>query len=165
MAKAGKITVDHKKKVIALLRVGRSYAIAARKIGVSRKALWNLRQREPRFKARCEEARSYADDGVEGSFYDSCVGEPVFDPKSGEIVARKNQNPRACLHWLRNRRPEEWPDGRDIQIGGAGQGLAITIRLVRGVDDNGKLLEAGDGKTGATGRTGKGGGNSPPQSP
>jgi len=84
--------------VIGALMAGADMAIASRLVGVSREALRKHALANPATAKRMEEAKSFADDRIQKSLFNKALG--------GDTTA--------MIFWLKNRRPVEWRDRREL---------------------------------------------------
>lgn len=96
-----KFTPDGKLKVIGALASGADLVLAARAVRATRNGLEKAWEKDPDFKAACVEARDLADETIVKRLYDEA----------------RNGNITAMIFWLKNRRPLEWRDRRDLTVG------------------------------------------------
>lgn len=93
-----KLNAEAQERIIGALRVGADMGMAARAVGVTRKAVYKLIDRSPRFKERAQEARNYADEVIVKSLYNQA--------KAGNV--------KAIIFWLKNRKRDEWRDHHEF---------------------------------------------------
>jgi len=96
--------------------------------GVRRETIWAWAQKHDEFSNALKAGKDAADERVAQSLYHKAVGytfdcEKVFQHQ-GEIVRapiREHVPPdtTAMIFWLKNRRPQEWRDKREIEHSGA----------------------------------------------
>ena len=82
----------------------------ALRLGISPSSLRRYRQREPEFAALFEDVREKEDDLVEAALLKRATGYENADGK--EIPP----DVRAAVFWLKNRRPQEWKDRRELAL-------------------------------------------------
>lgn len=87
--------------VLGALTVGADMALAAKAAGISRQKLYECRAASETLKERIEEAKACADDVVVKSLY---------------TKATKDHDVTAMIFWLKNRRPLEWRDRRELNL-------------------------------------------------
>ena len=93
-----RITAALEQQIVGACRAGSDMTLAAAVAGVSRQALYKHMERHPKFKLEIDEARDLADEKVVRKLYTEAIG--------GNITA--------IIFWLKNRRPEEWRDRKEI---------------------------------------------------
>ena len=95
----------------------------ARAFGVTRQTIVNWRVAHDDFADACKIGKAVADDAVERALYDRAVGyrfesEKVFQSDGqilrAETVEHVPPDVKAAIHWLKNRRPEQWRDKIDM---------------------------------------------------
>lgn len=94
-----KLTPTDFARALDALRRGADITIAARAAGMSRSGFYEALSKNPAWKEQVDEARAIADDDVQAALYRMAVVE---------------QNPTAAIFWLKNRRPVEWRDRKEI---------------------------------------------------
>ncbi len=95
-----KITQQMKDALVDAMMRGATMGTAALKFGVSRQAIYNAMEKDPRFAEKLNAARGTADDAVEAALYRNAI----------------NGNVTAQIFWLKNRRPNEWRDAHEIDL-------------------------------------------------
>jgi hypothetical protein len=90
-------------RVIGAFAAGADWALAARVINIPRSTLMDWISKDPSLQERVDEARAQADEIVIKSLY---------------TEATVNRNVTAMIFWLKNRRPKEWRDRRELDIYG-----------------------------------------------
>ena len=93
-----------------LLKQGMSTGELASSLGISVSTLRRYRRSEPELAALFEEVRSKEDDLVEAALLKRATGYENADGK--EIPP----DVRAAVFWLKNRRPQEWKDRRELSL-------------------------------------------------
>ena len=96
-----KLTAETKEQVIGALRIGADVATAAAAVGVSRQAIYKLRDRDAKYAERMDEARAFADEKVIRSLFKA---------------ATEDRNVTATIFWLKNRRSDEWRDRHRMEL-------------------------------------------------
>ena len=71
--------------------------------GIHKTSLTHWMHAWPPFREALRMGKDHADDRVEGTLYD---------------MATSGENNTATIFWLKNRRPNEWRDKREIEVGG-----------------------------------------------
>lgn len=92
-----KLTSAMRDQLIGALRAGADVAMAARAVGVSRRTVYNWREKDQELAEAMDEARAFADDVVVRRLFDMTT-----------------ENVTACIWWLKNRRPNEWRDRQEM---------------------------------------------------
>ena len=99
-------------------------------LGVSPKTLQNIRKRDADIDAAVKRGKDKADLQVVAALYKKAIGYDTLD-KSGKAVWMPGDT-TAMIFWLKNRRPNEWKDRKDVAVGGEGGG-PIAIALTKTV--------------------------------
>ena len=113
-----------REQIIGALKMGAGVAVAAQRVGISRRTVYHYAEAHPEFKQRMDEARAYADDQVEQTLFETAKG----------------GNTTAMIFWLKNRRPTEWRDRREIsaEISGKDDGpVMLEFTGLPGVSKDG----------------------------
>lgn len=94
-----------RERLLGALAAGADVRLAARIAGVGKDAVYDWRKKHPEYAREMDEARDVADERVIHALFTS---------------ATKSKNVTAMIFWLKNRRPNEWRDRREIsaEIGG-----------------------------------------------
>jgi hypothetical protein len=118
----------------------------ADELGVARATLYNWQHQHPEFLDVARMAKEAADTRVERSLYNRAVGyefdsvkiftyegEPVVVPYREHIAP----DPTAAFNWLKNRKPADWRDRREVTgaEGGPIEAL-VKVAFVRGKEDD-----------------------------
>lgn len=114
-----KLTPPVRAKVIALLAKGADLASAAKAVKVSRKGLYLAAKNDPAFAQAIQEGKDVADDAVVSALWTKAV---------------KGKNVIAMIFWLKNRRPTEWRDKRELEHSG-GLTLAQLVAAAEAEDE------------------------------
>ena len=101
-------------------------------MGISRSTLNEWKGRFPAISDALKKGKEVADIQVENALFKRACGydyeeerlQPIFDPETGETVLRsagiirKHQPPdtTAAIFWLKNRRPNQWRDGKNMEV-------------------------------------------------
>lgn len=89
--------------------------------GICGQTLATWKKLHPEFIEALKEGKGYADEKVVASLYMKATGYPIMrikDKDGGEVVHYKEPDTTACIFWLKNRKPGEWRDKQDINLGG-----------------------------------------------
>lgn len=98
MSAKRRITAEVEEHIIGAVKAGSDMTLAAAVAGVSRQALYKHLERNPKMKARVDEARDFADEKVVRKLYTEALA----------------GNTTAIIFWLKNRRPDEWRDRKEL---------------------------------------------------
>ena len=93
-----------------LLKQGVSTGELASRLGISVSTLRRYRLREPELAVLFEEIRSKEDDLVEAALLKRATG---YENSDGKEIP---PDVRAAVFWLKNRRPQEWKDRRELSL-------------------------------------------------
>ena len=88
-------------------------------LGVSRTTFNRLRKQHPELGELFQEAASSADDQVEAALLRRATG---YEKSDGKEVP---PDVRAAVFWLKNRRPGQWKDRREVNLS---EPIAITFK-------------------------------------
>lgn len=114
----------------------------AHMFGVTVMTVWRWRARYPDFADACVVGKEQADERVARAFYQRAVGfyvetEKIFAPSVPgadpvRVKTREYYPPdvTAGQFWLKNRRPDEWRDRREVGIGGEKPGDPVRLQPV-----------------------------------
>lgn len=96
----------------------------AKEFGVAISTIWRWSSKYPEFRSALKVNKDIADDSVERSLYQKALGytfdsEKIFLTKEGEVVRVPTvehvpPSDTAMIFWLKNRRPNEWRDRKEI---------------------------------------------------
>lgn len=116
----------------------------ADELEVSVATLYNWRAKYPEFLAATRYGKDQADERVERSLYQRAVGfeypavKISFDKEGNPLFAQYREfyppDTVAAKHWLNNRKPADWREKQDLNLGGqAGNPIqaAITVEFVK----------------------------------
>lgn len=112
-------------KVEAWRRDGASVVETARRIGVSEKTVFDWMKRFPEFAEAMRRGADDFDDEVEAALMRAAIGydyeEEALDKEGFVHKVKKHQpaNITAMIFWLKNRRPEQWREKREVRVDGA----------------------------------------------
>lgn len=100
----------------------------ARELGITTATLHRWRIRYPEFCSALQSGKAISDDRVERSLYERANGyeykaEKIFC-QDGKIIRAKYTervppDVAAAFIWLKNRRPNDWRDRKDVALSGA----------------------------------------------
>lgn len=116
---------DQVKMVQILCRLGATDWEIAEALEVSFPTVRHWKVRYPEFLKACQIGRDEADDRVEHSVFTRAVGYDYTAVKmhviDGEVVQTPYHehippDPGSCMFWLKNRRPANWNDSRDVNV-------------------------------------------------
>lgn len=111
-------------KVAAWARDGDTDENIAKRIGVGRRAIYEWKQKYPEFASALRKSRMAVDIEVENALYNRALGttitETVTDEEGKTKTFTKQLPPdvTAQIFWLKNRKPKDWRDKRDVEIEG-----------------------------------------------
>lgn len=115
--------------------------------GVSKQTINTWKEKYPAFGAALTEGKAVADNAVVQSLFKRATGyerpavKLFYDKEQGVVeapyVERFAPDTTACIFWLKNRRPDEWRDRRDVDVTSKGKTLAELLAL--------GMAAAGDG--------------------
>lgn len=122
MARPSKFNESLAEHVFSLAKSGATDEEIAASVGISIRTLRNWKGKHDGFLPALEAAQAVADDLVEASLFQRCVGysQPAVKhfaqrDKDGRVtvvteryVERFPPDAQACMNWLANRRPQEW---------------------------------------------------------
>lgn len=118
-------------KVAAWARDGDTDLNIAKKIGISRCMLHVWKQKYPEFAEALRKSRMLVDIEVENALFSRATGstitETIVDSEGNTKTFTKQLPPdvTAQIFWLKNRKPKEWRDKRDVEIEGK---LPVVIK-------------------------------------
>ena len=110
---------------------GLGYTISqiAKRLHISRQTLYDWRKLYPEFLEGIDRARGIVDDKIEQKLFNRATGirytETTREKVGGKMVITKKVSKfavpdvAAMFIWLKNRRPEQWRDRRDVKHSGA----------------------------------------------
>lgn len=110
MGKFETVILPQLEKIRVWLESGMSLSGLARELGVSCSTLQRCRRQHPEFGDLFTDVDAAKDDLVEEALLRRATG---YENSSGKEVP---PDVRAAVFWLKNRRPENWKDGREISI-------------------------------------------------
>jgi hypothetical protein len=101
----------------------------AKCLGVSTSTLDKYKQRYPEFREALLRGKAPIDTGVESALLKRAMGYEVTEtsvthmPDGAQKIEVKKKHiapdTTACIYWLKNRKPEQWRDKRDIEHSGS----------------------------------------------
>lgn len=120
---------------------GKTIDELAEYLKVHRSTVYDWIEEYPQFSDAITRARAKADDLIEESLFKSAKGMTIkkqvafLDKRTGEVVTGEiieeiPPNVSAAKMWLHNRRPKEWKEKREIELGGEVKHIKI------GFEDN-----------------------------
>lgn len=119
------VTPEGLAKVEAWRRDGCSVEEVARRIGVNRDTVRAWGKRFPEFAEAMRRGADDFDDEVEAALMRAAIGydyeEEALDKEGFVHKVKKHQpaNITAMIFWLKNRRPEQWREKREVRVDGA----------------------------------------------
>jgi hypothetical protein len=144
------LTEDGLLKVQGWARDGLSNEQIAHNMGVSAKTLCEWQNRFGEFRNAIKKGKEVVDREVENALlkramgyeYDEVTEEPVEDKETGEVQMRVTKrvtkqiapDVTAQIFWLKNRKPDEFRDKRDVELSGKVD-LGSIIEKARGRAD------------------------------
>jgi hypothetical protein len=136
---------------------GATRADLADRFGVTINTIVAWQYEHQEFFASCKQGQEAADDRVEQSFYERAVGYTYDSEKllvvHGEVIREPIKehvppDPRAAEFWLRNRRPDQWKDAKQLETRVAEDDpllaylKSINGRVMRPVEQGEPVIEA-----------------------
>lgn len=115
----------HPTLVRGLSRTGYSGKEIAEKLQVAESTLYSWKKKHPELAEALKEGRDFADNMVEDALYKSALGfrrKNVKKRKTPQGVTIEEvqedvpPNATAIIFWLKNRRPEQWRDKREVDV-------------------------------------------------
>ena len=110
MGKFESVILPQLEKIRARIESGISCAALARELGISLSTLNRCRKQHPEFGELFADAESARDDLVEEALLRRATG---YENSDGKEIP---PDVRAAVFWLKNRRPEDWQDRREISL-------------------------------------------------
>ena len=110
MGKFESVILPQLEKIRARIESGISCAALARELGISLSTLNRCRKQHPEFGELFADAESARDDLVEEALLRRATG---YENSDGKEIP---PDVRAAVFWLKNRRPEDWQDRREIAL-------------------------------------------------
>lgn len=111
-----------------MARAGLTDEEMAKELGVVPATFYNWRQSHPDFAAAATAGKEAPDDLVEQSLFKRATGYEYTEEKvvlKDKAVHRVERTKRvvapdttACIFWLKNRRPNDWHDRQEVELGG-----------------------------------------------
>ena len=129
MAKAKKdevLTEETMIRVQGWARDGLTAEEIADNLGVSRSTLYNWKAENKALDAALRAGRDVADRNVENALYQEAL----------------KGNTTAMIFWLKNRKPQEWRDGKALEMSGAVDTGTHVTRIVFGGEDDDSVTNA-----------------------
>jgi hypothetical protein len=111
-----KLIAAQEERILGAFAAGADWAMAARLISTSRMTLRRAVEADAALAERVEDARAQADEVVIHSLY---------------TKATVGKDTTAMIFWLKNRRPGEWRDRRDLTVEGRLDVADVTSPEVR----------------------------------
>lgn len=143
-------TEDGLLKVQGWARDGLSNEQIAHNIGINQDTLYEWQKRFPEFSEAIKKGKEVVDREVENAMlkralgyeYDEVTREPVTDKDTGITEMRVTKrvtkqivpDVTAQIFWLKNRKPNEFRDKRDVDLSGHVE-LPVVLRDDIGIDD------------------------------
>lgn len=125
-------------------------------VGLSTIKRWLVEH--PEFRAAVMEGREAGDANVASSLYRRACGYEIEEVKlfahKGHVTAVKTlkhypADPGAALNWLKNRRPNDWRDKKEIEIEGDGTLNVVIVPSKAAVLDEAQPMTIIEGSSGA----------------
>ena len=121
-----KFTTDLKKQIRYLAEKGFTEQEIADALLIDQSSITHWKKKYPEFFTALKDWKSGADRKVERSLYERACGASHIETKvfcqDGDIIkedVQKNYAPdtAAAFIWLKNRRPEDWRDKTELEVG------------------------------------------------
>jgi transposase len=145
------LTEDGLLKVQGWARDGLSNEQIAHNIGINKDTLYEWQKRFSDFSDALKKGKEVVDREVENALLKRAMGyetveeveEPVEDKETGEVQMRVTKRVKkqvapdvtAQIFWLKNRKPEEFRDKRDVELSGHVDLGSIIEKARRRVDE------------------------------
>ena len=118
-----KFNEDIAKKIIELLKSGKTNKQACEIIGITEPTFYNWQKSQPLFFYAVKEAKQETDLAVEASLLQRAMGwieyGEIEDEKTGEVkkipIKQYPPDPTSMIFWLKNRKPETWRDKTEVE--------------------------------------------------
>lgn len=108
-------------------------------LGVSKQTIYNWRAIHPDFLDAIRVNKEVADSQIERSLYERAHGfvhesVKIFCNKDGEVTQVPYReyippDPTSMIFWLKNRKPGEWRDKRDVEVSGSIKSILVPERI------------------------------------
>lgn len=118
-----KFKAEYIRQAELLAEFGATDVQVAKFFGVTEKTVNNWKEQHPEFFTALKRGKQVSDDAVERSLFERATGyshpeEKIFNHQGqiirAETVKHYPPDTVAAIFWLKNRRPEEWRDKREI---------------------------------------------------
>lgn len=107
-----KYEAHHPELVFWMAQAGMTEKGIAEKMGIALSTLSLWKTEHPEFSDALERGKSTSDDEVEAALLRKAKG---FEYQDGDKTRTALPDIRACIFWLKNRRPAEWNDKQEEQ--------------------------------------------------
>lgn len=165
MARPSKFKIEFIEQAGKLANLGATDRDVADFFNVSEATVYRWKHTSSEFCEALKVGKGSADDRVEQSLYRKAVGysydsEKVFNASGtvlrAPVVEHVPPDTTAAIFWLKNRRPEEWRDRHQVEVGKPGDFERMTDdELARFVAR--EIADLGIGPAGDAAASGKGG--------
>ena len=119
----------------------------SKRLGIGTTTLYEWKNKHPKFKEALKKSKKQADFKVEDSLfkrangykYDEVTQELVEDPRTGELELKPvkvvtkevKPDPTSMIFWLKNRKPAEWKDKKNIDVTSKGKEISAMTEEER----------------------------------
>ena len=163
MARPPSYKPEYAEQAAQLCRLGATDAELATFFKVSTRTIYRWQAQYPEFCQALKAGKETADDRVERSLFHKAVGytfesEKLFQ-NGGKVIRAKTvehvpPDTTAAIFWLKNRRPEEWRDRRDLNVRNLDDLTeAELVERIRDLDRRIEAVAGGEGEDGASAAT------------
>ena len=126
----------HPMLVYYMAHAGMTEIDICKKIGISEKTINNWKNKYPKFLQALKAGKDDPDDKVQSALFQravgySCVEQKVVVEMGQSVVVDINKqyppDPTSMIFWLKNRRPNEWRDKKEVDG-------SMTINIIDDID-------------------------------
>lgn len=146
-----KINANDKKKIIELAKFGLTDAQISSALGFGEATLNRNKKKDPEFWESLKRSKEIADEMVEKALFRRAIGYEYteeFATKDGAVSCERVAHPdvTACIFWLKNRKPQNWKDKHEHDLGDELNNAATSVAQLfrRRYDSEAKRLAAGE---------------------
>lgn len=141
-----KYKTEYDEQAFKLCLLGATDIEIADFFGVCEATINNWKLKHPSFLESLKNGKTKADAEVANSLRNRALGyshvaEKIFNDKGAIVRAQYIEHyppdTGACMAWLKNRQPNKWRDGKDVNLGGQSDNpVAMTVEIVHADQGN-----------------------------